>query len=86
VGLNITTLSLDWDGADVLPVDAKQIANGLDLTVLYLDREGADSPTGYWWDTSRYAAAQPALVPSTYKGPDITFLNLDRDGADVSSG
>ena len=82
MGLNITTLNLDRDGADVLPVDEEQSASGLDLTVLYLDREGADSPTGYWWDTSRYAAAQPAEIPSIYKGPDITGLNLDRDGAD----
>jgi hypothetical protein len=49
----------------------------MDVTTLYLDRDGADMPSGSWWHGAAYAGS------SSYRGPDITGLNLDRDGADV---
>ncbi len=84
---DLTTLSLDRDGADVF----SRPSTAPDVTGLTLDRDGADiftsdaTTTGAFPDTTGLSLDRDGadLMTPQQAAPDITQLNLDRDGADI---
>jgi hypothetical protein len=83
---DMTTLSLDQNGADIVPAPSRPMP---DITGLALDGNGADiapARTTRGIDVTTLAldgnGADVFEVPAR-SGPDITGLKLDRDGADI---